>query len=69
MNCEVKETLCVLSDGYRGWTKELNVVSWNGGGEKLDIREWSSDHEKCTKGITLTREEAEKLRDALTEWL
>ena len=44
-----------------GWTKELNIISWNGGVPKLDIRGWAPKHEKLGKGITLTEEEAEKL--------
>ena len=50
-----------LSVSSRGWTKELNIISWNGGVPKLDIRDWAPEHEKMGKGITLTGEEAEKL--------
>ena len=50
-----------LSESYRGWTKELNIISWNGGVPKLDIRDWAPEHEKMGKGITLSEEEAEKL--------
>ena len=50
-----------LSESSRGWTKELNIISWNGGVPKLDIRDWAPEHEKMGKGITLTEEEAEKL--------
>ena len=54
-----------LSEGYRGWTKELNIISWNGGVPKLDIRDWAPEHEKMGKGITLSEEEAEKLAGLL----
>ena len=50
-----------LSESSRGGTKELNIISWNGGVPKLDIRDWAPEHEKMGKGITLTEEEAEKL--------
>ena len=50
-----------LSESSRGWTKELNIISWNGGVPKLDIRDWAPEHEKMGRGITLTEEEAEKL--------
>ena len=50
-----------LSESSRGWTNELNIISWNGGVPKLDIRDWAPEHEKMGKGITLTGEEAEKL--------
>ena len=54
-----------LSESSRGWTKELNIISWNGGVPKLDIRDWATEHEKMGKGITLTEEEAEKLAGLL----
>jgi len=54
---EIKESLGVLSESVRGWTKELNLVSWNGCEPKYDIREWDPEHEKMGKGVTLTEEE------------
>lgn len=54
-----------LSESSRGWTKELNIISWNGGVPKLDIRDWAPEHEKMGKGITLSEEEAEKLAGLL----
>ena len=44
-----------------GWTKEANIVCWNGGSPKLDIREWDPDHERMSRGITLYEAEAERL--------
>ena len=44
-----------------GWAKELNLVSWGGNQPKFDIREWSPDHTKMSKGITLSNVEAETL--------
>lgn len=54
-----------LSESSRGWTKELNIISWNGGVPKLDIRDWAPEHEKMGKGVTLSEEEAEKLAGLL----
>lgn len=50
-------------------SKELNVVSYNGAQPKLDIRSWkrTGDGEQILKGLTLTAEEAEALRDALNQ--
>ncbi|EUJ21467.1 YdbC family protein [Listeria aquatica] len=62
---EIVEKLGVLSTNARGWSKELNRISWNGRDPKLDIRDWSEDHEKMGKGITLTDEEAEQLKKLL----
>ncbi len=53
----------------RGWRRELNVVSWNGRDGKLDIRDWSEDHSKMSKGVTLTREEASTLASLLESYL
>ncbi|MDR0571138.1 MAG: hypothetical protein LBG71_08015 [Clostridiales Family XIII bacterium] len=63
---EIKETLGVLSESAKGWTKELNLVSWNGREAKYDIREWDPEHEKMSKGLTLTKDEVLKLRELLT---
>ena len=63
---EIRRHLGVLSTNEKsGWKVEANIVSWNNGPEKLDIRAWNPDHAKMAKGITLTREEAENLCDAL----
>ena len=58
---EIIKHIGSLSESSRGWTKELNIISWNGGVPKLDIRDWAPEHGKMGKGITLTEEEAEKL--------
>ena len=50
------------------WTKEVNIVSWNHRPPKVDIREWSEDHSRMSKGITLTEDEAEALAMHLHEW-
>lgn len=62
---EIKRTIAVLSTSSSGWTKELNLTSWNGNPAKLEIRLWNPDHSKCGKGITLNNEEARALREAL----
>lgn len=64
---EIVKTLGVISEGSGGWTKELNLVSWNGKEPKYDIRDWSPDHEKMSKGITLTAADAMSLRDLLND--
>jgi len=62
---EIKQTIGVLSESAKGWTKELSLVSWNDKAPKYDIREWSPDHAKMGKGVTLTKEELVKLKDFL----
>lgn len=61
------ERIAVLADGHDGWHKEVNLVSWNGGPAKIDIRDWSPDHERMTRGITLPEDAAEKLAAALAK--
>ena len=58
---EIKEELGVLSESAKGWTKELNLISWNGAEAKYDLRDWSPNHEKMGKGITLTADEVQAL--------
>lgn len=64
---EIVEELGILSESASGWKKELNLVSWNDRDPKYDIRDWSEEHERMTKGITLTREEAIMLKDLLNK--
>lgn len=64
---EIKQTIACLSEEKGGWTKELNLVSWNGNEPKYDIRSWSSDHTKMGKGITFSKEELSSLKDVLNE--
>lgn len=42
----IVEHIGVLSTGSKGWTKELNLISWNGREPKYDLREWSPEHDK-----------------------
>lgn len=67
MTREIIEHLGVISKAGSGWTKEVNLVSWNSDEPKIDIRSWSPDHEKCGKGITLTADETEVMMDILYE--
>ena len=62
---EIKEELGVLSESTKGWTKELNLISWNDGVPKYDLRDWAPNHEKMGKGITLSEDEVEKLFNLL----
>lgn len=64
---EVTKELGVLSTSSKGWTKEINLVSWNDRDPKFDIREWDPAHEKMGKGITLSREEMKILKALLME--
>ena len=62
---EILKTIGILSENTRGWKKELNLISWNGGKPKYDIRDWAPEHEKMGKGVTLTEEEMDALKELL----
>ena len=62
---EITEKIGVLSENAKGWTKELNMVSWNEYEPKYDIREWSPDHSRMGKGVTLTAVELAELKELL----
>jgi hypothetical protein len=66
---EIGRRIGALSEGAKNWKRELNLVSWNGREPKLDIRDWSEDHTRMGKGITLTREEGAKLAELLAVYL
>ncbi len=62
---EITQHIGVLSENAKGWTKELNMVSWNEREPKYDLREWSPDHTRMGKGITLTQEDIDVLKALL----
>lgn len=68
--CDVLEHIAVLSKSGN-LSKELNLISYNGGPPKLDLRSWwqrDDGRRQMLKGVTLTDTEALKLLHAL-QWL
>lgn len=67
INYKVIEDFGLL--GKRGnYDLRLRLVSWNGNEAKYDIRPWKDDPDRgeiCGKGITLSGEELEALKDIL----
>lgn len=61
ISVEIKKHFGVLKRMENGWTRELNLVAWNNGIAKFDIRDWSPDHSRMSRGITLTAEAISKL--------
>ncbi len=61
----IEKEIGVVSETTKGWTKELNLISWNGKTAKYDLRDWAPEHEKMGKGITLSKEELKSLRELL----
>lgn len=64
---EIVKKIGVLSETSKGWRTELNLVSWNEREPKYDLRTWSENHEKIGKGITLSKDEMEKLKKLLED--
>lgn len=64
---EIEKEIGKISESSKGWTKELNLISWNGKEAKYDLRDWAPEHEKMGKGVTLSRDELKKLKEILNE--
>jgi hypothetical protein len=62
---EILKQIGVLSTASSGWSKELNLISWNDREAKYDLRDWSPDRAKMGKGVTLSREELLALKALL----
>lgn len=54
---EITEHIGDISLASSGWKRELNLVSWNGKDARYDIRSWSPDHTKMSRGVTFCPEE------------
>jgi hypothetical protein len=57
-NYEIKDFIISVNNGNSEWNLELNLISWNNREPKYDIRKWSPDHEKMSKGISFDEDEA-----------
>lgn len=55
----VKEIMSFRSEGE--FHTEVNLISWHGNEPKVDIRRWSKDREKMSKGICLTKAEFKEI--------
>ena len=64
---EVVERIAVLGERPRGWERQLNLISWNEGEPKYDIRDWSPDGTRMGKGISLSHDEMAILKGILDE--
>lgn len=57
---KIVEHFLTLDINENGWSKELNLVSFNNDRPIFDIRYWSPE-KKAGKGIRLTEKELRKL--------
>ena len=60
---EVKEHIGIVATYSSGWSKELNLIAWNGAAPKYDIRDWDETHTHMSKGVTLFEGEMQTLMD------
>ena len=65
---EVVKEIGILSTSKSNWNREVNIIRWNDGKPKLDIRDWAQEHERAGKGITLTAEEVAVLKELLADY-
>ncbi len=61
----IEKEFGVLSTSKSGWQTKLTSVSWAGREAKYDLRSWSPDGAKMSKGISLTAEELKNLKEIL----
>ena len=60
----IVRTLAVFpADGK--FHKELNLIEWGNLKARYDLRGWTSDRSEMTKGITLSKEEMEYLKEEI----
>ncbi len=64
---DIEQRIAVLSTNARGWERQLNLISWNGNPAKYDLRDWSPDGSRMSKGISLTAAELKTLKDILDD--
>lgn len=64
---EINKHFGVISTDDTGWTLELNLVTWNGGKPKFDIRHWDENHEYMSRGLTLTEEQMKSVVNILQD--
>lgn len=64
---DIKKEIGIISESTKGWTKELNIISWNGKEAKYDLRDWGPEHQKMGKGITLSLDELKTLKSILND--
>lgn len=62
---EIIERLGVVSQSKGGWTRELNIVSFNDKDPRYDLRDWAPDRGSMSKGFTFSKEELLVLKDLL----
>ena len=64
---EIVEHIGDISLASSGWKRELNLVSWNGNDARWDLRAWSPDHTKMSRGLSFCPEEMQIIAKLLKD--
>ena len=68
MDYKIIETLGIISTNKYGWSRELNVIQFDGDDVPMyEIREWSPEHKMSGEGIILSQQEAEAIASLIVE--
>lgn len=59
----IKHIKQLTKENTKGWRMELNIVSWNDGEPKAEIRSWNEDRTAFGKGITFTKEQLKEFNE------
>ena len=65
---EIVKHIGILSTSKSNWNREANIVRWNNGKPKFDIRDWAPDHAKMSKGVSMNGEELAVLKEILEDY-
>lgn len=68
MDAKLYDSICIVSESAgKGqlWRKEVQWIDW-GHGIKVDIRKWSEDYLKCSRGLSMTAKEFESFYEMLS---
>ena len=63
----IVERFSFVGERPLGWERQLNLISWNDGDPKYDIRDWSPDGTRMGKGISLSHDELAILKGILED--
>lgn len=64
---DVVKNIGIIADNG-AWETQVNMISWNHGAPKFDIRKWNVETDRMSKGISLTESEARELVRVLTKY-
>ena len=68
MDFKIIEHIGVVAERKGGYKREVNLISWHDSTPKIDIRDWDAEHERCSKGIVLTEQDAKTVAEILTKY-